>query len=182
MFHVGPLNVWYQACLTLESDSFIASSLNTEQVLTLMSMISASSSYWFSLLLFEFNWSCLFCKILLSLFQSTSVSLSAPPTPSCLPSPVSPSPPASPWPPGGTPPDPPPPPWSTPPGPSRTLTPLPSSSEPELPPSESLDLELVLDPCSDLWSLDTPGTPLWSSSFSPTLFWVSLWLNFLQRI
>merc|ERR1719422_836921 len=92
--------------------------------------------------------------------QSTSVSLSAPPTPQCLPSLVSQSPPASPWPPGGTPPDPPPPPCSTPPGPSRTLTPLPSSLEPEPPPSESLDLELVLDPSLDLSSLDTPGIPL----------------------
>merc|ERR1711988_1118706 len=69
---------------------------------------------------------------------------------SCLPSPASPSPPASPWlppaacarPPCRRPSGCPPPP------PSLTLTLLPSSSEPALPPSESPGPEPELAPCS----------------------------------
>merc|ERR1719341_117212 len=89
---------------------------------------------------------------------------------SCLPSLVSLSLPASPWPPCA--------PCAplpcrpcTPPPPRLTSTLLPSSSEPELPPLESLDQELELDPFSDLSSSDTPGTLPSSSSCSPTLFW-----------
>merc|ERR1719347_1408736 len=39
--------------------------------------------------------------------------------------------------------------------------------------TELQDLELGLDQCSDPSSLDTPGTPHSSSSFSHTLFWDS---------
>merc|ERR1712244_128425 len=95
------------------------------------------------------------------------------PAPRCLPLPVSPCLPASVWLPGGASGPPPcrPPTSSTPPLPSRTLTLLPSSSELELPPWESLDLVLVSAPSSCPSPLATPGTPLSSSSCSPTPSW-----------
>ena len=58
--------------------------------------------------------------------------------------------------------------------PARTLTPLLSSLELELPPSELLDLGQELDPFSDRSSLDTPVTPPSSNSFSHTPSWDSL--------
>merc|ERR1712198_179858 len=80
---------------------------------------------------------------------------------SCLPSPASPSPPASPWqllaacaPPPCRLPS-----CSPPPPPSLTLTLLPSSSEPALPPSVLLGPELELAPSLAPSSSDTPGTP-----------------------
>merc|ERR1719187_1481119 len=57
--------------------------------------------------------------------------------------------------------------------PSLILTLQPSSLELEPLPLELQDLEPGLDQCSDLSSLDTPGTLHSSSSFSHTLFWDS---------
>merc|ERR1712096_1067 len=95
---------------------------------------------------------------------------------SCLPSLVSLSPPASPWLPCAPSAPQPcrPPPLSTPLPPRLISTLLLSSSEPELPPSELLDLEQELAPSSDLSSSATPGTLPSSNSFSLTLFWDSL--------